>query len=105
MPYRDAFTGLDGFRAVMERFPTLRVIVAHLGAFDTEAFCALTERFPHLYLDTTMVFTGLHPWEPRVGALIEHQDRIVYGSEIEDKILYNNAARLLGIQPPPRPRR
>ena len=35
MPYRDPFTGLDGFRGVMARFPALRVIVAHLGAFDT----------------------------------------------------------------------
>src|SRR5207247_4413247 len=54
MPYRDAFTGLDGFRAVMGRYPTLRVIVAHLGAFDTESFLKLTEAFPNLYLDTTM---------------------------------------------------
>jgi predicted TIM-barrel fold metal-dependent hydrolase len=72
-----------------------------------------------------MVFAGFLPWEPRIGGLIEHQDRILYGSDfpnlpyeltdglrgllalelgpgIEDKILYSNAARLLNLGPPPR---
>ena len=71
-----------------------------------------------------MVFTGFFPWAPPVSGLIEFQDRILYGSDfpnlpydlnaglegilalelgvgIEDKILYSNAARLLGLQGPP----
>ena len=32
---------------------------AHMGAFDTEGFLAMTERFPNLYLDTTMALTPL----------------------------------------------
>ena len=58
MPYRDPFTGLRGFARVMARFPRLRVCVAHMGAFDTDGFLALTERYPHLYLDTTMAMTA-----------------------------------------------
>ena len=125
MPYRDAFTGLEGFRGVMERFPTLRVIVAHLGAFDTEAFLTLTERFPNLYLDTTMALTpfatqylGLDPATIPTELLLRYQDRIMLGSDfplipypyeeerrfvetralpaaVATKILHDNAARFL----------
>lgn len=125
MPYRDPFTGLDGFRGVMERFPGLRVIVAHLGAFDTEGFLAMTEVFPNLYLDTTMALTPLA--NPYVGGdadaiptelLLRYQDRIMLGSDfplipypyeeersfvtrralpdaVARKILHDNAARFL----------
>ena len=125
MPYRDAFTGLDGFRGVMARFPTLRVIVAHMGAFDTEAFLALTEAYPNLRLDTTMALTPRAA--PYLGGaadpiptewLVRYQDRIMLGSDfplipypydeersfvarralpetVARKILYANAARFL----------
>jgi hypothetical protein len=127
MPYRDAFTGLDGFRALMRRFPGLRVIVAHMGAFDTEAFLSMTAEFPNLYLDTTMTLTPLA--NRYVGAVeeaiptawLEHyQDRVMLGSDfplipyayeeersfvtrralsapVARKILYENAARFLAL--------
>ena len=126
MPYRDPFTGLEGFRRMMARFPALRVIVAHLGAFDTEGFAALTEEFPNLYLDTTMALTPVA--DPYLGGdadaiptelLLRYQDRILLGSDfplipypyeeersfiarrripdaVARKILYENAARFLG---------
>ena len=129
MPYRDPFTGIEGFRAVMARFPTLRVIVAHLGAFDTEAFLALTETCPNLYLDTTMALTsytrqylGLDPATISTELILRYQDRILLGSDfplipypyeeerrfvetralpevVAQKILYGNAARFLGLPP------
>ena len=127
MPYRDAFTGLEGFRAVMRRFPRLRVIVAHLGAFDTEGFLAMTEEFPNLYLDTTMALTPLS--DRYLGGdadaiptewLLRYQDRLMLGSDfplipypyeeersfvarralpdaVARKILHDNAARFLGL--------
>ena len=130
MPYRDAYTGLDGFRNVMRRFPSLRVIVAHLGAFDTEGFLAMTEEFPHLYLDTTMALTPLS--DRYLGGdadaiptewLLRYQDRIMLGSDfplipyayeeersfiarraipepVARKILYDNAARFLQLGEP-----
>ena len=127
MPYRDEFTGLEGFRAVMRRFPTLRVIVAHMGAFDTEAFLAMTAEFPNLYLDTTMTlsplanrYVGAAPDAIPTAWLEQYQDRIMLGSDfplipypyeeersfvtrrelpasVARKILYRNAARFLGI--------
>jgi hypothetical protein len=86
MPYRDPYTGLEPLRHLMERYPTLRVCVAHLGAFDHEACLAMTDEFPHLYVDTAMVLTPLA--ERYVGTaevptelLLRHQDRILYGSD------------------------
>jgi predicted TIM-barrel fold metal-dependent hydrolase len=88
MPYRDPFTGLDGFRGVMARFPGLRVIVAHLGGFETAGFFAMTEAYPNLYLDTTMALTPLA--DRFLGGdadaiptemLLRYQDRILLGSD------------------------
>jgi predicted TIM-barrel fold metal-dependent hydrolase len=127
-PEASPFTDARRFERVLRRYPGLTFVVAHLGAPDFDRYFDLLGVYDNLYLDTTMIFTGLHPGEPRVAALIEHQDRILYGSDypllpyhlargvhgllalelghgIEDKILYSNAARLLGIEPPPRGRR
>jgi len=88
MPYRDPFTGIERFRRVMERFPRLRVCVAHMGAFQSAEFLALLHRHPHLYVDTTMAMTPFAT--PSVGAdpaavsdtdLLRFQDRVLFGSD------------------------
>lgn len=127
MPYGDPHTGARRVEAVMARFPELRVCVAHLGQFEVGEFAAMTERYPHLYLDTAMALTLLAT--PYVGAvpadvptelLLRHQDRILFGSDfpltpypyeeelrwletrrlpadVARKILATNAARWLGL--------
>jgi predicted TIM-barrel fold metal-dependent hydrolase len=123
MPYRDSYTGLEPLRRLMERFPALRVCVAHLGAFDHEACLAMTGDFPHLYVDTAMALSPLaEPYVGTAGAttelLLRHQDRILYGSDfpllpypyaeelgfaeargldegVRRKIFHDNAARFL----------
>jgi hypothetical protein len=127
MPYRDAWTGARFVRAVLERFPRLRLCVAHMGAFETEAFLGLTEAFPGLYLDTTMALAPAAA--PYVGPaalgisteqILRHQDRILFGSDfplipydyeeerrwararrlpaaVQRKIFHDNAARFLGL--------
>lgn len=127
MPYRDPYTGVDRFRTVMAGFPRLPVCVAHMGAFETDAFLALTREYPHLYLDTTMALTPAA--RPYVGIdaptitdeqLLAHQDRILFGSdfplipydyeeerrwawerglpaEVRRKIFRDNARRFLGL--------
>ncbi len=125
MPYRDAFTGVERFRRVLARFPRLTVVVAHMGAFESDAFLALLDAHPNLYVDTTMAlapaarrFVGAEPAAITDGALIRYQDRILFGSDfplvpydydeerrwawdrrlpdaVRRKIFHDNAARLL----------
>jgi uncharacterized protein len=126
-PYRDEHTGIDRVRPVMERFPELSVCVAHLGAHDQQAFLALTERYPNLYLDTTMVlapvaqqYVGADPAAVSDADIVRYQDRILFGSDfplipyayeeerrwavtrdlperVQRKIFYENAVRFLGL--------
>ncbi|MGH7333503.1 MAG: amidohydrolase family protein [Candidatus Rokuibacteriota bacterium] len=131
MPYRDPFTGYERFARLMERFPRLRVCVAHMGAFDSGRFLALTERYPHLYVDTTMAMTvaatpyvGAEPTTITNETLLRHQDRIMFGSDfplipydydeergwadarglpvaVQAKIFYDNAVQFFGSAPNP----
>ena len=127
LPYRDGFTGVAHFRRVLERFPRLRVCIAHMGCFEHAEFLALSAAHEHLYLDTTM---ALAPIARRyVGGdasaitneqLLRHQDRILFGSDfplipydyeeerrwaidralpedVRRKIFYSNALRFLGL--------
>jgi uncharacterized protein len=88
LPYRDRFTGFAHFRDVMERFPRLRVCVAHMGCFEHADFLALTDDYEHLYLDTTMAlapiasrYVGGDPAAITTDQLVRHQDRILFGSD------------------------
>ncbi len=128
MPYRDAFTGFAHVRGVMDRFPRLRVCIAHMGCFEPDAFLALTEEFEHFYLDTTMAlapiaaqYVGADPATITNAQLLRHQDRILFGSDfplipyeyeeerrwaldralpdtVRRKIFYTNALRFLGLE-------
>jgi len=125
LPYRDTFTGVDGFRRVLARFPRLTAIVAHMGAFESDAFLALLDAHPNIYVDTTMAmaaaatpYVGADPAAVSDAALIRWQDRILFGSDfplipydydeerrwawdralpdaVRRKIFRDNAARLL----------
>jgi uncharacterized protein len=88
MPYRDSFTGVERFARLMQRFPHLRVSVAHMGAFQSPEFLALLPRYPHLYVDTTMAmsphatpFTGAQPEAVSTEELLKYQDRVLFGSD------------------------
>jgi predicted TIM-barrel fold metal-dependent hydrolase len=128
LPYRDQFTGVAHFRRVMERFPRLRVCVAHMGCFEHEAFLPLTDAYEHLYLDTTMAmapiaarYVGGDPVNITTDQIVRHQDRILFGSDyplipydyeeerrwavdrglpeaVRRKIFYANALRFLGLE-------
>lgn len=130
-PYRDPYTGIAGLRRLMARFPHLRVSVAHMGAHETDAFLALTEEFPHLYLDTSMALTplsrpylGLDAHHVSAAQVLRYQDRLLFGSdlplipydyeeerrwawemglsrEVQQKIFHDNAVRFLGLDDEP----
>jgi predicted TIM-barrel fold metal-dependent hydrolase len=90
-PWPNGFDGFPRFERVMDRYPTLRVIVAHMGAFETREFLGLMERCPNLYLDTTMAFAPIRPEHAAMSRinqngvtdedLLRWQDRILFGSD------------------------
>lgn len=87
-PHTNEFTGLAGLVRVLERFPTLRASLCHMGAFETRAALQLLDRFAGLRLDTTMAltpastrYTGIDPGIVRDRDLVRHADRILFGSD------------------------
>lgn len=101
-PVGNAFTGPDPLRRVLERFPRLAVVVAHMGAPEYAEFLALAERFPNVCLDTTMVFTDFFDQEaPYPAALRERleelQEKVLLGSDFPT-IPYPYAHQLEGIE-------
>ncbi|WAL64747.1 amidohydrolase family protein [Amycolatopsis cynarae] len=85
-PERGPHTGLDVFAEVLRRHPRLVAVLAHAGMPEYETALELVDRFPRVYLDTTMVgvpFTEqLMPSPPDwVDRLAGIGDRIVLGSD------------------------
>jgi hypothetical protein len=83
---RPGMTGPGPIGAVLDRHPSLVLVVAHLGAPEYAGFLDLAERYPGVHLDTTMAFTpffeAIAPFPPDLRPrLAELVDRIVLGSD------------------------
>lgn len=87
-PVACPWVGVAHLDRLLARFPDLRVCVAHMGAFETEAFLERLDRHPGLFLDTTMinVRTDLFDttWRGDPAALLRHAGRIAFGSDWPD---------------------
>lgn len=83
-PHRTPYAGWRWFVRMLERFPGIRVQVAHLGFDQVELFADLLADHPGLYLDTA----GLpSPRLPAVAGQLRDlaerwPDRIVFGSDM-----------------------
>ena len=124
-PTPGRFTGPEPVAEVLAQFPSLRLIVAHMGTTEYLDFLDLAERYENVGLDTTMSFTDFaeadspYPRDalPRVEAL---GDKVFWGSDYPNipypyahgieslirlglgdawlrKVLYTNAAQLFGV--------
>lgn len=56
-PHGGQFTGPDPIFDLVERYPELVLIIAHMGMPEYQDFARLAEEAPGVYLDTTMVGT------------------------------------------------
>ena len=56
-PVEGPYTGPDRVAEVLRRHPELTLVIAHLGMPEYDRFADLAERFPNVYLDTTMAAT------------------------------------------------
>jgi predicted TIM-barrel fold metal-dependent hydrolase len=124
-PLRGEHTGPAPMAGLLELFPRLQLVIAHLGMPEYGAFLELAERYERVHLDTTMFATDfterLMPFDrsllPRLAAL---RDKVLLGSDFptipypyahqlaalhrlelgEDwlrAVLWRNGARLFGI--------
>jgi predicted TIM-barrel fold metal-dependent hydrolase len=124
-PLRGEHTGPAPMAGLLERFPGLQLVIAHLGMPEYEAFLELAETHERVHLDTTMFATDFTerrmPFDrallPRLAAL---RDKVVLGSDFptipypyahqlaalhrlelgEDwlrAVLWGNGARLFGL--------
>jgi predicted TIM-barrel fold metal-dependent hydrolase len=121
-PEPSEHVGAAAFGSLMRKYPNLLVIVAHMGADEFDRFFGLCDRYEGIYMDTCMVFNNHLGGPPAIERVVEHQDRILYGSDfphipyrletavqairdlqlgraIEQKLFYTNAARLIGLPP------
>jgi predicted TIM-barrel fold metal-dependent hydrolase len=86
--------GVAPFRRVLAKHPRLRVVAAHLGAFEVDAFLTLARDSADLYLDTCFCFRspsaggiarGPAPLGYEVAydveALSAARDRVLFGSD------------------------
>lgn len=77
-------TGPASVGRVLERYPRLRLIIAHLGTPEVEEFLDLADRYGNVHLDLTMAFTGWFGEElpDRLPArLADLRKRLLFGSD------------------------
>ncbi len=86
-PVPNDFTGPAPLARVLNRFPRLTAVVAHLGAPEYAEFLALAETYERVFLDTTMAFTSffedLAPFPPALlPRLVDLGDKVLLGSDL-----------------------
>jgi uncharacterized protein len=81
----ERWCGPEPVRRLLARFPGLRLVIAHMGTPDEDAFVDMAERHPDLWLDTAMIFTDPPYLGPTPLHLVDRLralgDRIVFGSD------------------------
>jgi predicted TIM-barrel fold metal-dependent hydrolase len=84
-PVANEFVGPAHLTRLLGRFPDLRICVPHMGAPEFDAFLALLDDHPNLFLDTTMIQTRCDLFDTRFRGdpdrLARHAERICFGSD------------------------
>jgi uncharacterized protein len=124
----EQWCGPEPVRRLLGRFPSLRLVIAHLGAPDHDGFFAIAEQYLGVWLDAAMICTDQPYLGPSPLHLTERMaalgDRIVFGSDFPAiphafaaqlsglvalglgdewlrKVLWHNGLRLFGLERPP----
>ncbi len=99
-PYRNQYVGYKHFIKFLEKYPDIKIIVAHMGAFEYKKFLTLLETHDNLYLDTTMIYipNNIFPERksrrPKAEDLLSYQDKILFGTDFPNiPYEYKNATR------------
>lgn len=119
-PFPSPYTGFKEFYSFIKRYPNIDVVVAHLGAFETEEFLKLAMDYENVFLDTSYAFipNPSNKIEADLKLVEKAHKKIFFGSdfpgichsyeesvsaitllnldeEILDDIFYNNAKKFL----------
>jgi predicted TIM-barrel fold metal-dependent hydrolase len=125
-PLRGEHTGPEPMAGLLDRFPRLQLVIAHLGMPEYREFLDLADRYERVHLDTTMFATdfterlmAFDPADlPRLSALqgkvllgsdfpsipyayahqLEALHRLGLGEEWLRAVLWENGARLFGLE-------
>jgi predicted TIM-barrel fold metal-dependent hydrolase len=125
-PLAGEHTGPEPVTGLLERYPRLQLVIAHLGMPEYREFLDLAERYERVHLDTTMFATDfterLMPFDradlPRLSDLrakvllgsdfpsipyayahqLEALHRLELGEEWLRAVLWGNGARLFGLE-------
>jgi predicted TIM-barrel fold metal-dependent hydrolase len=54
-PFAGEHLGAERLLAVLKQFPKLKIMVAHMGFFETEEFWRIMDRYPGVCLDTAFL--------------------------------------------------
>jgi predicted TIM-barrel fold metal-dependent hydrolase len=99
-PYRNKYVGFDVFKRFIEKFPDIKVIVAHMGAFEYKKFLNILDKYEHIYLDTTMIYIPNNIFRERITKrpsaedLLYYQDKIIFGTDFPNiPYEYENSTR------------
>lgn len=79
-------TGPEPIRQLLQRFPSLYLIIAHMGMPEYTEFLDLAVEYPNVHLDTTMAFTDFSEESAPFPAddrerMRDVGDRILFGSD------------------------
>ena len=86
-PQAGEFTGPRPIFELVERYPELVLVIAHMGMPEYNEFAELARRAPNVYLDTTMVGTTYSEREfgpipdGYLETMAELSDKVVLGSD------------------------
>lgn len=85
-PLPGRYTGSQLVRQVLDRYPRLTLVIAHMGMPEYHEFADLAESFENVYLDTTMNFTGFTEAiapapEDYLARLAGLREKIILGSD------------------------
>jgi len=96
----EQWCGPEPVRRLLGRFPQLRLVIAHMGTPDHDAFVEMAETRRGVWLDTAMIFTDPPSLGPTpmhlVGRLAALRDWIVFGSDFPT-IPHSYAAQVSGL--------
>lgn len=85
-PHGGEFTGPDPVFELVERYPELVLVIAHMGMPEYDEFAALARQAPNVYLDTTMIGTSYMDHFARIPTgyldqMADLADKVVLGTD------------------------